>query len=302
MELLSSPVENYYEGYTRYDHLNFIVRRILSVVINLKFGFYAIVLVILFQNYAKYKSTIVIFTITVCLFEILYSYGSRIESFKILLMICCLYSIYVSSIKIFKIVFILFALLFIFSIVELARSATINESDFLSYLIEVGAKPAEEFGALFFTGFKLYELKLNNALPEINPLMFFYDLIAIIPFINIDEINPMVWYAKNFYPNAVVPPFTLGPIAVSAIYGGEIDLSVRGFILGLIIAFISNWYKRNLKSWIVASVYVYFYSTVVMLLKYDVFWFASVFVKLLIPSIFIIYFIDLTIDKLRLVK
>ena len=30
--------------------------------------------------------------------------------------------------------------------------------------------------------------------------------------------------------------------------------------IGLIIAFISNWYKRNLKSWIVASVYVYFYS------------------------------------------
>lgn len=302
LELLSAPVDNYYEGYTRYDHLNYIARRILSVVINLKFGFYAIALVIFFQNYTRYKSSILIFTTIICLFEILYSYGSRIESFKILLMVSCLYSVYVRKIKIMKIVMILFALLIIFSMVELVRSAMINDSDFITYLIEVGAKPAEEFGALFFTGFKLYELRVNNGLPETNPLMFLYDLLAIIPFANFDEVNPIVWYARNFYPNAVVPPFTLGPIAVSAIYGGEIDLGVRGFILGLIIASISNWYNRNLKSWIVASIYVYFYSTVVMLLKYDVFWFASVFVKLLVPSILVIYFIDLTLDKLRRVK
>lgn len=299
LELLSSPVENYYEGYTRYDNLNFIVRRLLSIIINVKFGFYAIVLVIMFQNYIRFKARIIIFTVIICVFEILYSYGSRIEAFKILLMICCLYSIYVSGVKLSKIVIILFYLLFIFSIVEIARSAMINETDLLSYLIEVGVKPAEEFGALFFTGFKLYELRLNNAFPEINPLMFFYDFLAVMPFINIDEINPMVWYARNFYPNAVVPPFTLGPIAISAIYGGEIDLSVRGFILGLIIGLVSNWHSRNLKSWVVTSVYVYFYSTVVMLLKYDIFWFTSVFIKLIIPSIITIYIIDLIFYKLR---
>ena len=82
----------------------------------------------------------------------------------------------------------------------------------------------------------------------------------------------------------------------------SIPIFVVSFILGLIFASISNWYNRNLKSWIVASIYVYFYSTVVMLLKYDVFWFASVFVKLLVPSILVIYFIDLTLDKLRRVK
>lgn len=300
--LLSSTVENYYEGYTRYDHLNYVARRILSIVINLKFGFYAIALVIFYQNYTRYRFAMVLFSLFICTFEIFYSYGSRIEAFKILLMLCCLYSVYVSKINILKIVLILIALMSIFSLVEIVRSSMINESDFLTYIYEVGVKPAQEFGSLYFTGFKLYELRTSNALPSSNPLMFIYDFISIIPFVNFDEINPMVWYAKNFYPDAIVPPFTLGPIAISAIYGGEIDLIIRGFILASIISLISNWFNKNYKSWVAATIYVYFYSTVVMLLKYDIFWFSSTLVKLLFPSIFIIYFLDLILEKFRKVN
>ena len=299
LALLSSSVETYYEAYTRYDHLNYVARRMLSIVINLKFGFYAIVLVIFFHNYSRHRLGLYLFSLFICVFEILYSYGSRIEAFKILLMLSCLYSVYISKINLKKIILILFALMSIFSAIEIYRSALLNESDILTYVYEFGVKPAQEFGALFFTGFKLYELRINNAMPSTNPLMFIYDFLSVIPFVNFDEINPIVWYAKNFYPDATVPPFTLGPIAVSAIYGGEIDLVIRGFILASMIALISNWFDRNRGSWVAATIYVYFYSTVVMLLKYDIFWFASTLFKLLFPSILVVYFLEKILENIK---
>ena len=56
----------------------------------------------------------------------------------------------------------------------------------------------------------------------------------------------MVWYAKNYFPNSTVAPFTLGPIADSAIWGGEIDLFFRGLINGILFALLIKWFIKNI--------------------------------------------------------
>ena len=75
-------------------------------------------------------------------------------------------------------------------------------------------------------------------MPDKDWQMFIYDFISPFSFNSDTRWNPMYWYGVNFYPLSDVPPFTIGPIAESAIWGGEFDLFCRGVINGLFFAFI----------------------------------------------------------------
>ena len=80
---------------------------------------------------------------------------------------------------------------------------------------------ASEFEAVYCTGFHLYTERAQGTLPPRDWKMFFYEFRALIPFIDHTTYHPQYWYARNDFPEAVVPPTTTGVIADSAIWGGE---------------------------------------------------------------------------------
>ena len=85
--------------------------------------------------------------------------------------------------------------------------------------------------------FHLYFERKHNIMPSSDWRMFFNDFISIIPFIDHITYNPQYWYARNNFPTADVPPTTMGILADSAIWGGELDLLLRSLINGALLLF-----------------------------------------------------------------
>jgi hypothetical protein len=129
--------------------------------------------------------------------------------------------------------------------------------------------------------------------------MFFNDLISLVTFGDFVDWNPMNWYAKNYYPDSIVPPFTLGPISDSAIWGGEIDLFIRGLLNGIFFALIVRWFIRCHNRWWGATIYAYFYATCIMTLKYSIFFHFNPLVKNIIPAMLVIIFTRLIVKSLN---
>ena len=148
--------------------------------------------------------------------------------------------------------------------------------------------PAAELGAVFVPGFHLYSERSAGTLPPVPWQMFFNDFISTLPLVDQTRWNPMFWYARNYFPDAVVPPLTLGPIAMSALWGGEIGLAILGFINGILFAFLMRWFVREGGKWQVMTVYVFCYSTCIMCLKYSIFYHLTPLVKIILPLLFIV--------------
>ena len=98
----------------------------------------------------------------------------------------------------------------------------------------------------------------------------------------------MSWYASNYNPSVEVPPFTLGPIADSAIWGGEVDLLVRSLVNGLFFAYIMRWFLRHRNTWWGLSVYVYCFATCILTLKYSVFLQVGLIEKNVLPTLILV--------------
>ena len=155
-----------------------------------------------------------------------------------------------------------------------------------------------EFGAVFYTGFILYIDRLSGALPFVPWQMFFYDLWVLVPFIDITEWTPMNWFHLYYHPNAPVPPFTLGPIANSALWGGSFDLFMRGILSGVIFSLITRAFIIYRDNWIMISIYIFSFSTTILIMKYSIFYHSQLIYKTLLPVIFICWIIT----KIRFLK
>ena len=289
--IFSAPVQTYYDHYIRYDHLPWLLKKLISALLRVKLGLYTILLVYLFLNYKKNKFIIFISIILMSTYEITYSLGSRIESLIVILASLCLYNYNVKKVTLKISALYFLVILLLFSLVELVRSANLSQTTVQELIIGGGLKPASEFGAVFLTGFHLYEEASHGSLPPVEWPMFFNDLISLITFGDFVEWNPMNWYAKNYYPDSIVAPFTLGPIADSAIWGGEVDLFFRGFLNGIFFAVIIRWYIRYQTKWWGVTVYVYCYATCIMSLKYSIFYHFNPLIKTIIPAIIVLIFI-----------
>jgi hypothetical protein len=121
--------------------------------------------------------------------------------------------------------------------------------------------------------------------------MFFSDFISLMPFVDHYRWNPQYWYARFYFPEAAVPPQTMGPIADSAIWGGEIDLLLRSLINGGIFAYLVRWFFRRRHQWWALAIYIYCYATCVMALKYSVFYQITPIVKILVPALLLAGFV-----------
>ena len=233
---LSAPVETYIDHYTRFDHLSWLTLRAVYILLILKTSAYYILLTLMFHDYRRYKRYIAAVVVVICVYETAYSLGSRIETLSILLGVVCLYHYKVRRISIKQGALAFLAIATLFSAIELFRSLEFDLSDARNVVSAEGASPASEFGAVYFTGFHLYSERAQGTLPTYGYPMFFSDLLALIPFIDHTEWNPQYWYARNYFPEAAVPPQTMGPIADSAIWGGEVDLLFRSILNGAIFA------------------------------------------------------------------
>lgn len=285
LTLLSAPVTSYYENYTRYEHLSWFLHKIVSVCIRLNFGIYTVLLVFLFINYKKYKFLIPIIVATICLYETIHSFGSRIYAFVVLLTTAWLYHAVVKPISFKKWIVIGAALIAIFTVVEVVRPLDANQAVSEDALLEEGIRVPYELGAVFLTSFHLYQERERGALPAKEWPMLFSDLISVVTFGDFTRWNPMDWYTRNYYPDALVPPLTLGPIADSAIWGGEPDLLVRGLINGIFFAYLVRWFLRRRHTWWGVSTYVYCYAAAVLTIKYSVFYILTPLVKTVLPTL-----------------
>lgn len=288
ISLLSAPVATYIDNYTRFEHLSWLSLRFAYVCMSLKVGSYFILMTILFKHYKRFKYFIFFLILVLGIYEMVYSFGSRIETLTLLLGFACLYHYAVRPITLKMGLMSFLAIAVLFSMVELFRSSGFDSSLAKDALSRDGGMPASEFGAVYFTGFHLYAERAQGAIPHRQCLMFFSDFISLVPFADHIRWNPQYWYAAHYFPDAIVPPQTMGPIAESAIWGGEMDLLFRSIINGAVFAYVVRWFLFRKDKWWAIVVYVYCYATCVMTLKYSIFYQLTPLFRILIPSLLVI--------------
>lgn len=286
--LLSAPVDNYIDNYTRYDHLGWIPRKFVSLCARFKNGFFVILVVLMFQNIKRYKIFACALIVGMSIFEVVYSFGSRIESLFVLLIAIFLYGLYVKPITIKMGLTVFMTLATLFSVVEIMRSNRFDVTATRGAVQSGGMNPASEFGAVYFTGFHLYAERERGTLPPREFPMFFNDFVSLFMPNGFTRWNPQYWYARNYFPDSIVPPQTNGPISDSAIWGGNLDLVLRALINGAFFAYIVRWFISRKNKWWAVSVYAFCFATSVMVLKYTVFWHLNPLFKTFVPTILIV--------------
>ena len=284
---VSAPVTSYYEHYTRYDHLGWLSKKLVSVGIRLSLGLYCVVLTLMFRDYARWRRLIPVTLVAIISYEVLYSFGARIQAMIVILQALVLYHLAVRRIPLRWAVIAGVAVTAVFTAVEVVRLQAVDFGSAREALSESGGQPASEFLSVFFSAFHLYGERAAGAIPPREWPMFFVDFTSLVSFGDFQRWNPMTWYAANYFPDADVAPVTLGPIADSAIWGGEWDLVARGLLNGVFFAAIVNWYRARADRWWALAVYAYAYATAVLTLKYSVFYVLNPLVKTVLPSLLV---------------
>src|SRR6266446_1493944 len=285
---LSAPVNTYIDNYTRYVDLSWLARRVVTVCDVLKTGGTFVLLTAMFANYRRYRVYLSSFVLLRVVYEVQNSFGARIDAFVILIAAAILYHYCVKRITLKKGILVMLALGLVFSVIEMVRAADLDFSVLKESTSQERGMPAGELGAVYVPGFHLYSERSSGSLPPIEWQVFFNDFISLVPLVDHTKWHPMYWYAKNYFPYAVVPPLTLGPIAMSALWGGETGLFVQGFINGILFAFLMRWFARDGGKWQVMTIYVFCYSTCIMCLKYSIFWHLAPLVKIILPLLLIV--------------
>jgi hypothetical protein len=83
----------------------------------------------------------------------------------------------------------------------------------------------------------------------------------------------------------------MGPIADSAIWGGEPDLGFRGLFTGLGYGWLARQALKVRHGWYTSVAYVFLYATSVMGLKYSLIYQVSVMLRTLVPALLAAYFL-----------
>jgi hypothetical protein len=285
---LSAPVNTYVDYYTRYDHLPWVGLRVVAICTFLKTGGTFVLLTIMFRNYKRYRLYIWPFVLLRVVQEVLGSLGARIDAFVILITAAALYHYCVKRISLRKGLLTMLVLGIAFSAIEVVRSEGPDSLDVEEAALQGHGVPVGELMAVFIPGFQLYHERSIGALPPVPWQLFLNDLISIVPFVDDHKWQPMYWWTANYAPDAVVPPITLGPIAMSALGGGEIGLFVQGFINGILFAFLMRWFAKSSGSWRVMTVYVFCYATCVMCLKYSIFYHFQPLIRTILPVVLLV--------------
>jgi hypothetical protein len=285
--LLSAPVNTYWDFYIRFDHLPWGLRHLVMMSVILRTGTYFVLLGLMFSDYRRYRFMIFATALLLCAYEMWYSFGSRIAAATIFLAVFAFYNLRVRRVRLLTGAIVVSALGLGFAVAGIVRSFN-NDIDVAKRsLIEDSAARGDEFDAIFGTSFHIYHERERGTLPPRDWRMFAYDLIALVPFVDHIENNPQYWYARHYFPEAPVPPTTVGVIAESGFWGGEPDLFVRSMLSGALFALLTRWFLRRRHKWWALITYVYCYAASVMTLKYSVLYLAAPLERILLPAVLV---------------
>lgn len=289
---LSQGYSDYIDSYSRYDHLSGPIRLIVSIFIRFKYALIIVFLINLFSSYSSNKKIILFFCAILLVLEGLYSAGARITLLFVLMQIFFLYSLFfkVPTLNIRTLLLVFIPAFLMFFAIEKLRTNQVDNEGVDSLLALPG-----ELGAVFFPSLHLYEQRRLGVIPEKEILMIFFDFVgSFIPTAQALELSPMHWYQKNYFPETKVPPFTMGPIANSAMWEGNIGIIIRPFFLGVLMSSICNFFYRKRKSVFSLLTYIFIYSTSIMIMKYSIFYHVTPFFKTIFPVyIFFLLFFSL---------
>jgi hypothetical protein len=283
--VLAAPVTTYLEHYTRFDHLPWPLRRLSTLSIVIRSGAYFVLLGLMFSDYRTYRRRLFVLAPLICAYEIWYSMGSRIMGATILLAVFAFYNLRVKEVRVLKGAAVMGLLAAAFTAVGLVRAFGNDVGEARRNLFQDMAARGDEFDAVFATSFHIYYEREQGRLPTRQWPMFFNEVIALIPFVDHTTYNPQYWYARHYFPEAPVPPTTMGVIAESGLWGGEADLFVRSMINGVLFALLTRWFLRRQHTWWALTVYVYCYANCVMTLKYSVFYLAAPLLRVVVPAV-----------------
>jgi hypothetical protein len=289
---LSASVETYYDNYTRYDHLPAPLRKIVSLLKRVYWGIIPIIIIQIVIRYRNNVNIMYLFIAFICASDLIISKGSRINTFIIVLQVLVVYNCVVKRVQLKKVLILAFSFIVFMAFLEIYRIA-VDGPDLSNFNIIPG-----EFNAVFYPSIDLFKLRETQSFPNLNDLMMFKDIFFVIPFFNLTEADPMHWFWINYHPNAPVAPYTMGPIADSAFYGGWPGLIVRALLLSLNLTLIRLLLVRFKLNWIILTIYSFLVSVSILALKYSVLSYQEQFLKNLMPILIMIIFIN----KVKFIK
>lgn len=289
--IVRGDIGDYSEKYLAGEDSGALLGALTSVNNRLLVGLEYLIVVCAFLCAGRLYVARAIMVLTMIVFEVLVSSGSRIEVLFLLLSAYCLLNLTVYRVPLAATALVGLMGTLLAGFVEVYRYENFNIETTLDHFYRFGLSPPGEFGAVFLTGFHLYLLADAGAVPSTDIRMFFFDIVSLFQPNSFQEFSPQYWYWKMFYPTSMVPPQTNGPISDSAIWGGGlVDLIIRGCMIGAVFALVANriYSGRAGLAWVV--VYVFYFSTAVMTLKYSVLWQLNPLVKTILPILLLYYF------------
>lgn len=285
---LSAPVYQYYDFYTRFDHLTGALSVLASLCKRLVWGMTPITIFLLSARYADSIKMYLASVGIVIVFLSISSYGSRIDAMLAIVQAICFRSLWAKKqirpqhfLAFFPFLAISLYLLRYVELIRLGSDATLNIT--MSNALQLAPN---EFFALFFPSIDLY--RLNNLQLEHDFTIYLKDILSVVPFLNVGELDLMYWYWKTFVPSAQVAPYTMGVLADPAILG-EWWLILEAVVIGRLAVWINN--LRQARDPYRLAAFGYLSSVGVLVLKYHMLTYVDLLINNFIPAALIMWLI-----------
>jgi hypothetical protein len=285
---LSAPIENYYDFYSRFDHLTGPLSVLASVAKRLVWGITPILIFLLSVRYTESMKMYVAAVGLIVVFLVVNTHGARADAMLAIIQAACFRMLWVrkeiSWSKVAVLIPIAALCLYALRYAEFARVDAGSSFELLGddlLLLAPG-----EFFALFFPSIELHSLS-----PELRTFgisVYFKDVLALIPFLEIGDLDLMFWYWKMFAPTAPVAPYTMGVLADPAILG-EWWLVVEAVVIGR-LAVAANRLRWASDPYRLAA-YGYLASIGVLVLKYNMLTYVDLLLNNFLPGALIMWVI-----------
>ncbi len=212
-----------------------------------------LIMVILFEDYRKYRAAIWIWLLAEAVLSVL-QLGARSPLIFVILSAVFLYHRQVRQIRFWPAAAMIAAALFGYQLFGLVRSFGTSSIAGFNLLTGPG-----EFESHFATGFDIVRRRNVGSLPPVPLQLYFGDFLALIPsqILPFQKWTGAVWYLDILNVRSTGYGLTFGAIAESAIGFGWFDLVLRGAVLGSVFGWMCRWYARRGASFWVTALYLY---------------------------------------------
>lgn len=285
---LSAEVNNYYDFYTRFDHLSGISRVISVICKRVVWGITPISIFVLSIYYINDTKKYIISVSIIVLFIIVNSYGARIDAILAIIQALCYKFLWtrrsINKYHIIATLPVMSLAMYALRYIEIIRLGTEAQFD-LTFANALLVAPGEFF-ALMFPSIELYRIITTESIH--GSMMYFKDILVIIPFFDASNYDLMYWYWKTFAPSAPVAPFTMGVLADPAILG-DWWLVVEAVVIGRFTVTINNLrFTNNVYR---MAAYGYLASNGVLVLKYNMLTYVDMLINNFLLGAFLLWLV-----------